>query len=132
MPVVLPDDENSNSGGGINSGTSDFGFDFTAISLNGDCGSYFDGQHVICTIDKSEFRVAFSLMAQISKSDFGIFYGLVPHSDADKSALNSKHSGADGRQPLYVLPAVYVMQKPNSAPSDGENNGGENSGDVVP
>ena len=75
-------------------------------------------------------------MAQISKSDFGIFYGVVPHSDADKSALHSKHSGAVGRQPLYVLPAVYVTQKPKPAPSGtGENNGGsssENNGDVVP
>ena len=139
MPVIPNDgDENGNngSGGGINSGLSDFGFDFSAISLNGDYGSYFDGQHVICTIDKSEFRVAFSLMAQISKSDFGIFYGVVPHSDADKSALHSKHSGAGGRQPLYVLPAVYVTQKSKPAPSGGgENNGGgtgENSGDVIP
>lgn len=44
MPVIPNDgDENGNNGGGVNSGLSDFGFDFSAISLNGDYGSYFDG-----------------------------------------------------------------------------------------
>ena len=104
--------------------------DVLEFSLNGDCGSYLDGQIVVCTIDKSEYKVAFSLMAQISKSDFGIFYGVVPVDGSATSSVNDKHSGASNRLPIYILPAVYVMvKKPQS--SSGDNNGGgsgENGG----
>lgn len=84
---------------------------FSAISLNGDCGSYFDGSSVICTIDKTEYKVAFSFMAQISKSDFGIFYGVVPADGATDGISRHTHSGAANRPPVYILPAVYVMPK---------------------
>ena len=109
---------------------------FSAISLNGDCGSYFDGSSVICTIDKSEYKVAFSIMAQISKSDFGIFYGVVPADGATSGIPRLTHSGAVNRPPLYILPAVYVMLKsvkkddnngsvpPPPPPSGGEDSGG--------
>ena len=97
--------------------------DVLQFSLNGDCGSYLDGQTVVCTIDKSEYKVVFSLMAQISKSDFGIFYGVVPVDGSVTSSVNDKHSGASNRLPLYILPAVYaVAKKPQS--SSGDNNGG--------
>ena len=94
---------------------------FSAISLNGDCGSYFDGSSVICTIDKTEYKVAFSIMAQISKSDFGIFYGVVPAAGVTDGISHLTHSGASGRPPIYILPAVYVMLK---KVENGNNNGG--------
>ena len=83
--------------------TSDF-------SLNGDCGSYLDGEAVVCTIDKTEYVVMFSFMAQISKSDFGIFYGVGPLASGAPSP-NPNHSGASGRPPIYILPAVYVAPR---------------------
>ena len=101
---------------------------FSAISLNGDCGSYFDGSSVICTIDKAEYKVSFSFMAQISKSDFGIFYGVVPADGATNGIPRLTHSGASGRLPVYILPAVYVMPKP-SKPSSGEGGGSSQSGE---
>ena len=94
---------------------------FSAISLNGDCGSYFDGSSVICTIDKTEYKVSFSFMAQISKSDFGIFYGVVPADGATDGIPRLTHSGAANRPPVYILPAVYVMLK---KVENGNNNGG--------
>ena len=108
---------------------------FSAISLNGDCGSYFDGSSVICTIDKAEYKVSFSFMAQISKSDFGIFYGVVPADGATDGISRLTHSGAANRPPIYILPAVYVTPKvvkkddsngsvPPPPPSGGEDNSG--------
>jgi len=106
------------------------------ISLNGDCGSYFDGSSVICTIDKAEYKVSFSFMAQISKSDFGIFYGVVPADGATDGISRLTHSGAANRPPIYILPAVYVTPKvvkkddsngsvpPPPPPSGGEDNSG--------
>ena len=101
--------------------------DVLEFSLNGDCGSYLDGQIVVCTIDKSEYKVACSLMAQISKSEFGIFYGVVPVDGSTTSSVNDKHSGASNRLPLYILPAVYVVAK-KSQSSSGDNNGGGTGG----
>ena len=100
---------------------------FSAISLNGDCGSYFDGSVVVCTIDKAEYKVSFSFMAQISKSDFGIFYGVVPIDGAPNGNAHFNHSGASGRPPIYILPAVYVMLKP-SKPASNEGGGGSSQG----
>jgi hypothetical protein len=109
---------------------------FSVISLNGDCGSYFDGSSVICTIDKAEYKVSFSFMAQISKSDFGIFYGVVPADGATDGISRLTHSGAANRPPIYILPAVYVTPKvvkkddsngsvpPPPPPSGGEDNSG--------
>ena len=119
---------------------------FSAISLNGDCGSYFDGSVVICTIDKIEYKVSFSFMAQISKSDFGIFYGVVPADGATDGISRPTHSGASNRPPIYILPAVYVISKvvkkddnngsvPPPPPSGGEDSGGgsgENGDDPKP
>lgn len=120
----------SGSGDDIPSGGASDGLAFSAISLNGDCGSYFDGSVVTCTIDKTEYKVSFSFMAQISKSDFGIFYGVVPTDGAPDGSSHFHHSGAANRPPVYILPAVYVMLKPSkSASSEG---GGNNSGGVVP
>ena len=110
------------SGDDIPSGGSFDDLAFSAISLNDDCGSYFDGSSVICTIDKSEYKVAFSIMAQISKSDFGIFYGVVPADGATSGIPRLTHSGAANRPPLYILPAVYVMLK--SVKKDDNNGGG--------
>lgn len=95
---------------------------FSQISLNGDYGSFFDGETVICTIDKRDYVVRFSIMAQISKSDFGIFYGVT--GDIPESHVSDKHSGAELRSPIYILPAVYVM--PKTAKKD------NNSGGVTP
>ena len=118
----------SGSGDDIPSGGSSDDFAFSAISLNGDCGSYFDGSSVICTIDKTEYKVAFSIMAQISKSDFGIFYGVVPADGVINGIPRLTHSGAANRPPLYILPAVYVMLKPKPASSGGgSGHSGENS-----
>ena len=102
--------------------------DVAQFSLNGDYGSYFDGQPVICTIDKTEYDVAFSFMAQISKSDFGIFYGVIPASLRSGSLMNNIHSDAVGRSPIYILPAVYLMPKPpKPASSEGGGQGSEES-----
>lgn len=106
---------------------------FSAISLNGDCGSYFDGSSVICTIDKAEYKVSFSFMAQISKSDFGIFYGVVSTDGATSGIPRLTHSGAANRPPVYILPAVYVMQKPSKPASNeggGSDSGGQGSGEI--
>ncbi len=92
---------------------------FSQISLNGDCGSFFDGETVICTVDKRDYVVRFSIMAQISKSDFGIFYGVT--GDIPESHVSDKHSGAELRSPIYILPAVYVMPK---KAENGNNSGG--------
>lgn len=97
---------------------------FSQISLNGDCGSFFDGETVICTIDKRDYVILFSIVAQISKSDFGIFYGVT--GDIPENPVSDKHSGAELRSPIYILPAVYVMPKPKSASSGG---GGSQSGE---
>ena len=97
---------------------------FSQISLNGDCGSFFDGETVTCTIDKRDYVVRFSIVAQISKSDFGIFYGVT--GDIPENPVSDKHSGAELRSPIYILPAVYVMPKPKSASSGG---GGSQSGE---
>ena len=99
------------------------------FSLNGDYGSVFDGQTVICTIDKKEYTILFSFMAQISKSDFGIFYGVNVPLDSSIPPVNTAHSGANGRFALYLLPAVYVMPKPKPASNEGGGSGqsGENS-----
>ena len=94
--------------------------DVYQFSLNGDHGSYFDGQTVVCTIDKADYIIRFSIMAQISKSDFGIFYAVEPLS-AGTSSINDKHSGAVNRPPVYILPAVYLMPK---KVENGSNNGG--------
>lgn len=102
---------------------------FSAISLNGDCGSYFDGSSVICTIDKTEYKVSFSFMAQISKSDFGIFYGVVPADGVTDGIPRLTHSGAANRSPLYILPAVYVMPKPKPASSGGGSGQGSETGE---
>ena len=118
------------SGDDIPSGGSSDDLAFSAISLNGDCGSYFDGSSVICTIDKTEYKVSFSFMAQISKSDFGIFYGVVPANGATDGIPRLTHSGAANRPPVYILPAVYVMLKP-SKPASSEG-GGSDSGGVPP
>ena len=107
----------SGSGDDIPSGGSSDDLAFSAISLNGDCGSYFDGSSVICTIDKTEYKVSFSFMAQISKSDFGIFYGVVPADGATDGISRLIHSGAANRPPIYILPAVYVMLKPSKPAS---------------
>ena len=115
----------SGSGDDIPSGGSSDDLAFSAISLNGDCGSYFDGSSVICTIDKTEYKVSFSFMAQISKSDFGIFYGVVPDVGVTNGIPRLTHSGASGRPPIYILPAVYVMPKPKPTSNEG---GGNNSG----
>ena len=117
------------SGDDIPSGGFSDDLPFSAISLNGDCGSYFDGSSVICTIDKTEYKVSFSIMAQISKSDFGIFYGVVPADGVTAGISHLTHSGAANRPPVYILPAVYVMPKPKPASSEG---GGSDSGGVVP
>lgn len=82
---------------------------FSQISLNGDYGSFFDGETVTCTVDKRDYVVRFSIMAQISKSDFGIFYGVT--GDIPESHVSDKHSGAELRSPIYILPAVYVAPK---------------------
>ena len=82
---------------------------FSQISLNGDYGSFFDGETVTCTIDRRDYVVRFSIMAQISKSDFGIFYGVT--GDIPESHVSDKHSGAELRSPIYILPAVYVVPK---------------------
>ena len=111
---------------------------FSQISLNGDCGSFFDGETVTCTVDKRDYVVRFSIMAQISKSDFGIFYGVT--GDIPENPVHNKHSGAELRSPIYILPAVYVMPKivkkdnnsgggvtpppPPPPPSSGEDSGG--------
>ena len=110
---------------------------FSQISLNGDCGSFFDGETVTCTVDKRDYVVCFSIMAQISKSDFGIFYGVI--GDIPENPVHNKHSGAELRSPIYILPAVYVMSKsvkkdnnsgggvtppPPPPPSSGEDSGG--------
>lgn len=109
---------------------------FSQISLNGDYGSFFDGETVTCTVDKRDYVVRFSIMAQISKSDFGIFYGVT--GDIPESHVSDKHSGAELRSPIYILPAVYVMPKsvkkdnsgggitppPPPPPSSGEDSGG--------
>lgn len=100
--------------------------DVSQFSLNGDCGTFFDGQTVICTIDKKEYTVAFSFMAQISKSDFGIFYCVVVPTDFSAPAI---HSGALGRLPLYILPAVYVVSKSKPASNEGSNSQGGASGE---
>ena len=110
------------SGDDVPSGGPSDDLAFSAISLNGDCGSYFDGSSVICTIDKTEYKVSFSFMAQISKSDFGIFYGVVPADGATNGIPRLTHSGAANRPPLYILPAVYVMLK--SVKKDDNNGGG--------
>lgn len=117
----------SGSGDDIPSGGSSDDLAFSAISLNGDCGSYFDGSSVICTIDKTEYKVSFSFMAQISKSDFGIFYGVVPADGAPGGNAHFNHSGASNRPPVYILPAVYVMLKP-SKPASNEGGGGSQGG----
>ena len=52
----------SGSGDDIPSGGASDGLAFSAISLNGDCGSYFDGSVVTCTIDKTEYKVSFSFI----------------------------------------------------------------------
>ena len=114
----------SGSGDDIPSGGASDGLAFSVISLNGDCGSYFDGSVVVCTIDKSEYKVAFSIMAQISKSDFGIFYGVVPADGAPSGNAHFNHSGAANRPPVYILPAVYVMLKP-SKPASSEGGSGQ-------
>ena len=101
------------------------------FSLNGDCGSFFDGQTVICTIDKKEYTILFSFMAQISKSDFGIFYGVNVLLDSSIPPVNTAHSGANGRFALYILPAVYVMAKP-VVPNSGENGGEDTGGKSLP
>lgn len=116
------------SGDDIPSGGSSDDLAFSAISLNGDCGSYFDGSSVICTIDKTEYKVSFSFMAQISKSDFGIFYGVVPADGATDGISRLIHSGAANRPPIYILPAVYVMLKP-SKPASNEGGGSGQSGE---
>lgn len=95
---------------------------FSQISLNGDCGSFFDGETVTCTVDKRDYVVCFSIMAQISKSDFGIFYGVT--GDIPENPVHNKHSGAEFRSPIYILPAVFVM--PKVFKND------NNSGGVVP
>lgn len=97
---------------------------FSQISLNGDCGSFFDGETVTCTIDKRDYVILFSIVAQISKSDFGIFYGVT--GDIPENPVSDKHSGAELRSPIYILPAVYVMPKLKSASSGG---GGSQSGE---
>lgn len=80
------------------------------FSLNGDYGTFYDGAEVVCTIDKSiTYKVVFSVMAQISKSDFGIFYGVTPVQN--NPVENNRFSGTSDRFPLYVLPAVYVALK---------------------
>lgn len=117
----------SGSGDDIPSGGVSDDSAFSAISLNGDCGSYFDGSSVICTIDKTEYKVSFSFMAQISKSDFGIFYGVVPADGVTNGIPRLTHSGASGRPPIYILPAVYVMLKP-SKPASSEGGGGSQGG----
>ena len=120
----------SGSGDDVPSGGSSDDLAFSAISLNGDCGSYFDGSSVICTIDKTEYKVSFSFMAQISKSDFGIFYGVVPVDGATDGISRLTHSGAANRPPIYILPAVYVMLKPSKPASNGgggSSQSGENS-----
>ena len=99
------------SGDDTSSGGFSDDLSFSAISLNGDCGSYFDGSSVICTIDKTEYKVSFSIMAQISKSDFGVFYGVVPADGATNGIARLTHSGAANRPPVYILPAVYLMPK---------------------
>lgn len=109
----------SGSGDDVPSGGFSDDLAFSAISLNGDCGSYFDGSSVICTIDKTQYKVAFSIMAQISKSDFGIFYGVVPADGATNGIPRLTHSGANGRPPIYILPAVYVMPKPKPSSNEG-------------
>ena len=97
-----------------------------SFSLNGDYGSYLDGQSVICTVDKSEHVVIFSFMAQISKSDFGIFYGVEPIFDLGSgSSENMSHSGASVRPPIYILPAVYVIPKPKQKPASSEGSGSQ-------
>ncbi|EMG31070.1 hypothetical protein, partial [Campylobacter showae] len=93
--------------------------DISQFSLNGDCGTFFDGESVICTIDKREYTVAFSFMAQISKSDFGIFYCVIVPVDPAVPPVNSGHSGALSRSPLYILPSVYVMAKPVASGNGG-------------
>lgn len=93
---------------------------FSQISLNGDCGSFFDGEMVTCTVDKRDYVVRFSIMAQISKSDFGIFYGVT--GDIPENPVHNKHSGAELRSPIYILPAVYVM--PKSVKKDNNSGGG--------
>ena len=115
------------SGDDIPSGGASDGLAFSAISLNGDCGSYFDGSVVVCTIDKAEYKVSFSFMAQISKSDFGIFYGVVPIDGAPDGNSHFHHSGAANRPPVYILPAVYVMLKP-SKPASNEGGGSSQGG----
>ena len=120
----------SGSGDDVPSGGFSDDLAFSAISLNGDCGSYFDGSSVICTIDKTEYKVSFSFMAQISKSDFGIFYGVVPADGATDGISRLTHSGATNRPPVYILPAVYVMLKPSKPASNGgggSSQSGENS-----
>ena len=116
------------SGDDIPSGGFSDDLAFSAISLNGDCGSYFDGSAVICTIDKTEYKVSFSFMAQISKSDFGIFYGVVPADGATDGISRLTHSGAANRPPLYILPAVYVMLKPKPASNGSGQSGGNSEG----
>ena len=96
---------------------------FSQISLNGDYGSFFDGETVTCTVDKRDYVVRFSIMAQISKSDFGIFYGVT--GDIPENPASDKHSGAELRSPIYILPAVYVAPKVVKK----DNNGG---GGVTP
>lgn len=93
---------------------------FSQISLNGDCGSFFDGETVTCTVDKRDYVVLFSIMAQISKSDFGVFYGVT--GDIPENHVSDNHSGAAGRSPIYILPAVYVM--PKSVKKDNNSGGG--------
>ena len=100
---------------------------FSQISLNGDCGSFFDGETVTCTVDKRDYVVCFSIMAQISKSDFGIFYGVT--GDIPENPVSNKHSGAELRPSIYILPAVYVMPKPKSKP---ESNNSSGNGGVTP
>ena len=102
------------------------GLNVSEFSLNGDYGSFFDGETVICTIDKKEYTILFSFMAQISKSDFGIFYGVNVFLDSSISPVNTAHSGATGRFALYILPAVYVMAKPSKpASNEGGGSGGQ-------
>jgi|GEM_PF-3103450 hypothetical protein len=99
---------------------SNIDLDVRSFSLNGDYGSFFDGARVVCTIDKSVYQVAFSFLAQISKSDFGIFYCVVPlDTGGSATVISDKHSGANDRSYVYFLPAVYVMPESESPANGG-------------
>ena len=94
---------------------SNIDLDVRSLSLNGDYGSFLIVLGLFALLIK-----AFSFLAQISKSDFGIFYCVVPlDTGGSATVISDKHSGANDRSYVYFLPAVYVMPESESPANGG-------------